>query len=92
MGVDFLDLSMELEKRFGVRIEPDDVLTLWTSHENDCTAGQLHDLVCGKCRELGLIVPRSSWNRVKIALVNSLGVYPSEIKKDTWLKRELGFN
>jgi hypothetical protein len=69
VGVDFLDVVLELEKLFDVRIEPDDMLPTWTSQKNDCTVGDLHEIVCRKCLASGVTVPRSSWNRVKIALV-----------------------
>ena len=90
MGVDFLDMVIELERLFTVRIEPDDLHSIWMiSDRKDCTAGELHDLVCRKCISCGVPVPRSSWNRVKIALVKSAGVKPSEITRDKWLRRDL---
>jgi hypothetical protein len=92
MGIDFLDVAMELEKQFGVLIEPDDILDLWKLHENDCTAADLHDVICRKCKMVGVPVPRRSWNRVKSSLVRSLGVRPSQVKRDAWLRRDLRFD
>ncbi len=91
MGIDFLDVVLELETLFGVRLEAYDILPTWNSQMNDCTVRDLHDIVCQKCLASGVKVPRSSWNRVKIALVKSLGVSPSEVTKDAWLRRDLGF-
>jgi hypothetical protein len=45
MGVDFLDLSLEIQKLFGSRLEPADILPIWKAHGNDCTVGDLHDIV-----------------------------------------------
>jgi hypothetical protein len=91
VGVDFLEVSIELEKHFGVRIEPDDIVPAWTAHSNDLTAGEFHDIVCKKCVAFGIKVPRSSWNRVKLAIARALGIRPSSIRKDAWLRRDLQF-
>jgi hypothetical protein len=91
VGVDFFDVALELEELFGVGIEPDDLLPVWRLNGNDCTAGDLHELVCKKCLAAGVSVPRGSWNRVRIALVKGLGVSPSEVKQDAWLRRDLQF-
>jgi hypothetical protein len=92
VGIDPIDLYLNVERRFGIRIDYDDVSSIWRSQGNDCTAGQLHDVVCKKCAECGVKVPRSSWNRLKLALVDTLGVKPSEVTKEAWLRRELGFD
>ena len=91
MGVDFLDFSFEIEKQFGVRLEPADLIDQWNANGGDCTAGQLHEIVCEKCRDSGVAVPRSSWNRIRVALVRALGVRVKEVKPDAWLRRDLGF-
>jgi hypothetical protein len=92
MGIDFLDVAFRIEKQFGVRIEPADILPAWTKDDrNDVTAGEFHEIICEKCREQGIKVPRSSWNQLKLALVDALGVTPSEIKKDAWLRKDLDF-
>jgi hypothetical protein len=91
MGVDFLDLSFEVEKQFGIRLEPDDLRPVWMTHGGDCTVGNLHDLIVEKCRSANVPVPRTSWNRLRIALVKSLGVRVDRIKRDAWLRRDLDF-
>lgn len=92
MGLDFLDLSFELEKQFGVRLEPADLVDEWMAHGGDCTAGHLHKVVCDKCLANDLPVPRGSWNRIRIALVKTLGVAVSEVTRDAWLRRDLDFD
>jgi hypothetical protein len=92
VGIDFLDVSFELEKQFGVRLEPEDLLPVWTARGNDCTVADLHDVVVQKCRLMNLRVPRSSWNRIRIALVKSLGVPVREMKRDAWLRKDLEFD
>ena len=91
MGVDFLDLSFEVENQFGIRLEPDDLWPVWIAHGSDCTVGDLHDLIVENCRSANVSVPRTSWNRVRIALVKSLGVRVGRIKRDAWLRRDLDF-
>jgi hypothetical protein len=54
VGIDALDLYLSVERRFGVRIVNEDLLSIWRSQANDCTAGQLHDVVCKKCLECGV--------------------------------------
>jgi hypothetical protein len=92
MGVDFLDLSFQVEKQFGVRLEPDDLRDEWMANGGDCTAGHLHDVICEKCRASGLPIRRGSWNRLRIALVRTLGVSVSEVTRDAWLRRDLDFD
>jgi len=92
MGIDFLDVSFEVEKQFGGRITPDDVLPVWNSHNGDCTVEEFHDMIFHKCISCGVTVPRSSWNRVKIILVKTLGVAVEEVKKEAWLRRDLDFD
>jgi hypothetical protein len=92
MGIDFLDLSFELEKQFGVPLEPADLIDIWRTQGNDCTAGQLHEIMCDKCCRICLPVPRSSWNRVRIALVKTLGVSVREVTPGAWLRRDLDFD
>ena len=91
MGIDFLEVAIELEEQFGVRIEPDDLAKVWATGKNDCTAGQLHELVCRKCQSCGIPVPRSSWNRVKFALSSALGISPARITTGARLRGDLEF-
>jgi hypothetical protein len=91
MGVDFLDLSLEIQKLFGIRLEPADILPIWKAHGNDCTVGDMHDIIVANCQTAGVTVPRSSWNRVRVALVRALGVRVKEVRRDAWLRRDLQF-
>ena len=59
MGVDFLDLSFEVENQFAIRLEPDDLRSVWMAHDNDCTVGDLHDIIVQKCRSANVPVPRN---------------------------------
>jgi hypothetical protein len=54
MGIDALDLYLSVERRFGVRIDNEDLLSIWRSQGNDCTAGQLRDVVYKKCLKRGV--------------------------------------
>jgi hypothetical protein len=91
MGVDFLDVSFEIEKQFGVRIEPADIIESpeWDTAKKDCTAGGLHRIICRKCEVESIPVPPGCWNRVRIALMKSLAVSANEIKSDAWLVHDL---
>jgi hypothetical protein len=91
MGVDFLDLSFEIEKQFGIRLVPDDLLPIWTARGNDCTVADLHVTVVEKCRSANLKLPRSSWNRIRIAVVKSLGVAVKEVTPEARMRKDLGF-
>ncbi len=89
MGVDFYSVMLELERQFGVRLEASDIRPEFGTSERDLTAGRLHDLVCSKCQSLNIPVPRSSWNRVRIAIAKSLGIKVKLVRRETWLRREL---
>jgi hypothetical protein len=91
MGIDVLDIMFRIEKRFGIRIVGAD----WTDlvgkrSPPDITAGELWFLVAAKLHEAHLPVPRSCWNAVRVILSQALRVPPREIKKESWLIRELG--
>ncbi len=92
MGMDALDVSFRLEKQFGIKIGRFD----WDRIEYhgspiDTTAGELHDWVLCLCDEQKVLAPHSSWHRVQKVLVEVLGVSPARVKRESWLKRELGF-
>lgn len=91
MGLDFLDVSFEIEKQFGVRIVPADLIesSEWDAAKKDCTAGGLHRIICQKCEAEGIPVPRSSWNRMRIALMKSAGIDADEVKEGAWLIHDL---
>lgn len=92
MGVDFLDIAFEIEKLFGVRITPADLFESpeWDHDKKDCTAGALHRVICQKCEAAGLTVPRSSWNRMRLALMRAVAVAAEEVQEEAWLIRDLG--
>jgi hypothetical protein len=92
MGLDFVEMSIELETLFGVPIEAEDMEPVWAAGGGDCTAKDLHDLVVRKCQASGVTVPRSSWNRVRLAMARAIGVSPYKIKPETLLKRDLQFD
>jgi hypothetical protein len=92
MGLDFVEVSLEIESLFGVRLEPEHLLEVWQSHGNDCTVGEFHAAVCQLCEDSGRPVPRSSRNRVRVALARATGISPAKITMDAWLRRDLGFN
>jgi len=92
MGLDFIDTSFEVEKLFGIRLEHEDLLPVWTARGNDCTVSDFHDVVVNKCRSMNVPVPRSSWNRIRIALTKSLGVRIHRITRNAWLRKDLEFD
>ena len=94
MGIDMLDLVFRLESQFHVAIEwepLDRVAQRFTPP--DLTAGDVHYVVCGICRDAGVAVPASSWHRVKLAILHSCHnrVSPTRITPHTRLVAELGF-
>jgi hypothetical protein len=92
LGLDFMDFVLEVEAYFGIRFQAEDLRPTWELRGNDCTVGELHDLICRKCIESGVKVPRSSWNRVRICIVKSAGVDFDEVKPAAWLRKDLGFD
>ena len=94
MGIDMLDLVFRLESQFHVTIEWEPLdraaqrYTPW-----DITAGDVHRVVYGICRDAGVAVPASSWHRVKLAIIRSCPnrVSPTRITPHTRLIAELGF-
>jgi hypothetical protein len=90
MGIDFQDVSFRLEKLFGVRIEAADWQSAFQG-KMDFTVGELHDLVVAKCKSQGVKVPRSSWNRVRVALCQVSGTSPKKMRRETLLLKDLEF-
>jgi len=90
MGMDVLDISYRIEKRFGVRLEPPDLVDACEANSYDLTAGMLHEIVCEKCQREGLEIPTSSWTRIRLILAETLAKPVREIKRDAWLCRNLG--
>lgn len=96
MGVDLLDFTFRIEKRFGIKIRRDDDRILdvfWMSRvPRDVTAGEMHEWVVKLCQARGKKVPCSSWNRVRLELAKVVGKSPHSIHRDTLVKRDLGFS
>lgn len=89
MGVDMLDFTFRIEKRFEIKINRDDyrIVEEWAterrpkSRPHDLTAGELHDWVVKLCEARGIIVPYSSWNRVKVELSKTVGKRPQVVHR-----------
>jgi hypothetical protein len=96
MGVDLLDFAFRVEKRFGIKIKRQDYRTLepsWMSRRpSDLTVGEMHDWVVKLCQVQGAKVPCSSWNRVRLVLAQVVGKSPRIIRRETLVKRDLGFS
>lgn len=92
MGMDFVDFFYRLEKLFGIRLEPEDLFDEWRQNGNDCTAGRLHEIMCEKCRQKALPVPTSSWTRIRLAIARTLACPVKDVKREVWLRRDLGFD
>jgi hypothetical protein len=94
--MDLLDFIFRIEKRFGFKTDPEDVRMLdplWTRRKPpDVTAGELHEWVVKLCEARGMVVPRSSWNAVRLELAKVLCKPPQTIRRDTWVVRDLGFS
>lgn len=100
MGVDLLDFTFRIERRFGIKTNRDDyrLLDEWAlqrrpeSKPHDLTAGELHDWVVKLCEARGVKVPHSSWNGVKLELAKVVGKPPQVIHRETLIVRDLGFS
>jgi hypothetical protein len=94
LGIDYLDFTFRIEKRFGIQIQIDEHRMLdsaWMSRRPpDVTAGELHGWVVKLCEARGLVVPYSSWNGVRLELAKTLGKPPQVIHRDTLVVRDLG--
>ena len=100
LGLDYLDLTFRIEKRFGIKINRDDHRTLeqWAVERrphmkpHDLSAGEVHDWVVKLCEDRGVKVPHSSWNRVKLELARIVGKPPQNIRRETLVVRDLRFS
>jgi hypothetical protein len=96
VGVDLLDFTFRIEKRFGFKTDREDIRMLdplWTNRKPaDVTAGELHQWIVKLCEARGMTVPYSSWNGVRLELARVVGKSPRIIHRDTWVIRELGFS
>jgi hypothetical protein len=91
MGVDFLDFSFRIEKAFGIKITSEDAKRLPSRQPFDATAWEIHEWVTSICRERGVLVPWSSWTRVRIELAKTVSKPPQLIHRDTRIVRDLDF-
>ena len=99
MGLDLLDFTFRIERRFGIKTNRDDyrILEQWaTQHRphlkpHDLSAGELHDWVVKLCEARSVKVPHSSWNGVKLELAKVVGKPPQIINRETLVRRDLGF-
>jgi hypothetical protein len=100
MGVDLLDFTFRIEKRFGIKVNRDDyhILDQWVLERrpdikpHDLTAGELHDWVVKLCEARDVKVPHSSWNRVKFELAKVVAKSPRNIRRETFVVRDLEFS
>jgi len=90
MGIDWIEIRFNIEKRFGIRITHEDFRHLEAIGRADLTAGELHDIICTKLRSLGHPVPISSWNSLRLELAHALGISPFSIRRSSWLTADLG--
>lgn len=95
MGLEILDLVYRLERRFGIKIHPDDFLKLLGENEPpDVTAGALFDFVKSRANYPGVVDAEMDadliWPMFQHDVADSLGGDPSDVEKGTWLIRDLG--
>lgn len=90
MGIDLLDTPFRIEKKFDIRLTPDDWRNLWQGRSpSDFTAGELFDHVCRRRLEVGKPVDPSDWTLLKNILMSALDVSAKEVQRDAWLVRDL---
>ena len=58
----------------------------------EATAGEMHEWVVRMCAEQGVALGPSSWNRVKMVLVDVTGTSPKLIRRGSRIVRDLGFS
>ena len=92
MGIDILDFRFRIEKSFGFKIEADDYEKFPKTSLQAATAGDMHTWVVRLCEEKGARTPYSSWNRVKLALAQTVNKPLKRIHPDTLIVRDLGFS
>jgi hypothetical protein len=91
MGMELIDMTFRAERQFGIKSRLEEFAKVSPKDEKyRLTAGDFHAWVCTACREQGKPVPHSSWNRVKIVIVDAAGVTPSIIRKSSRLYDDLG--
>jgi hypothetical protein len=95
MGVDILDLTFRLERRFGIKIRRDDLVKLIEKNEPpDVTVGQLFDFVRSRADRVALLDDEMDadliWLMFQREVSDALGVEPGEVLKGSWIIRDLG--
>jgi acyl carrier protein len=84
MGLDSVELVLEVEKAFKITI-PDKEATQIRS------VGELYDSILAKTADRNAD-PERIWEELKIIFVERFGIAPEEIKKEAWIVRDLGLN
>lgn len=92
MGMDLLEFTFRVEKAFGIIVPRAAYDRLPKRNPFEATAGELHDWVAELCAGQGVRLPPSSWNRLKMVLVDVTGKSPKLIRRDTCVVRDLGFS
>jgi hypothetical protein len=92
MGLNLLDFTFRIEKAFKIKVPRKAYERLPKRIPFEVTAGEMHDWVAQLCAEQGARLPPSSWNRVKMVLVDVTGKSPKLIRHDTWIVKDLGFS
>lgn len=90
MGLDAVEIALEIEDRFDVTFEPGDWEALGTDRFGDFSAGALHFLVGVKLREAGKPIPPSLWHGIQLVLARALNKRPLQIRPDSRLIADLG--
>lgn len=92
MGLDLIDLMCRIERRFSCETPHEGILGVpGRSKQDDLTAGELHDWVCEECRRQTVVVPFSSWNRIRLCLHEACGFPACRIRRSSYMIRDLGF-
>jgi acyl carrier protein len=90
VGLDWLNMTFRLEKRFQIKIKPGEYGVLARrKNREDFTVGELHAFVCRKIKRTGRSVPTDSFEQLKDVLVDTLAVDREEVKPETWFREEL---
>ena len=92
MGIDALDITFRLEKRFGIKTSRDDLKAFENTDWSAFTAGFLHDLICEKLRQAKRPIPRSTWNGVRLDIARGIGISPLLIRREQRLIQDLGMS
>lgn len=89
MGLELLDIQFRIEKTFGFKKIGESYNAFFEARGQQVTVRDLHDFICEQLTSEGKST-YGSWQRLKIILVNALGVKPDEIRRDVRLIIDLG--